>query len=179
MSPRISEPEIIGTIKEIGNACIDTGLDLVGQIAYVLATVEHETAGTFKPIPEMGPDSYFKKYDGRRDLGNVKPGDGLRFKGRGYVQITGRTNYTYYAKLTGKDLVNNPDLALESETAMFILIDGFKTGAFTGKKITDYINEDKTDFYHARRCINGLDCARKIASRAEAFVTVWEGLQNG
>lgn len=56
-------------------------------------------------------------------------------------------------------MVNEPDLALNPEYSLFILIDEFKYGEFTGKKITDYINESKTDFYNARKCINGLDQA--------------------
>ncbi len=159
-----------GTIAAIRAECQKQGLDLPEQAAYVLATTEWETGRTFKPIPERGPDSYFQRYDGRRDLGNVEPGDGLRFKGRGFVQITGRNNYAHYAAKTGQDLVNNPDLALEPRTALFILVDGFKTGAFTGKKITDYINESGVDFYNARRCINGVDRAEEIAALAEKYL---------
>ena len=160
-----------GTIAAIKAQCQKQGLGLPEQSAYVLATVELETGNTFRPIPEKGPDSYFERYEGRQDLGNVHPGDGLRFKGRGFVQITGRNNYQNYAKIMGIDLVNNPDLALEPQNALFILVHGFKTGAFTGKKITDYINDEETDFYNARRCINGLDRAEEIASMAEQFLT--------
>jgi uncharacterized protein (TIGR02594 family) len=159
-----------GTIAAIKAECQKQGIGLPTQSAYVLATVEWETGHTFKPIPEQGPDSYFDRYEGREDLGNVHPGDGLRFKGRGFVQITGRNNYWHYAKLLGIDLVNHPDLALEPQTALFILVDGFKTGAFTGKKITDYINGEETDFINARRCINALDKAEEIAAIAEKFL---------
>lgn len=74
------------------------------------------------------------------------------------------------------DMVNEPDLALNPEYSLFILIDGFKYGEFTGKKITDYINESKTDFYNARKCINGLDQADQIKGFAEDYL---EKLNNG
>ncbi len=159
-----------GTIEAIKAECRKQGLTLPTQIAYVLATVEWETGKTFRPIHERGPVSYFDRYEGRRDLGNTQPGDGYRFRGRGYVQITGRANYEKYARITGKNLVENPDLALEPETALFILVHGFRTGAFTGRKLTDYINEEGTDFRNARRCINALDRAGEIAALADGWM---------
>ena len=54
--------------------------------------------------------------------------------------------------------------------ARFILVHGFKYGVFTGRKLTDYINESATDFINARRCINALDRAEEIAARAEKWL---------
>jgi hypothetical protein len=68
------------------------------------------------------------------------------------------------------DLVNNPDLALDPQNALFITMHGFKNGTFTGKKLTDYINAQGTDFINARRCINALDKAEEIAAIAERFL---------
>jgi hypothetical protein len=68
-------------------------------------------------------------------------------------------------------LVNNPDLAMDGNVALFILVHGFKTGAFTGRKITDYINDSKMDYVGARRCINGTDKAREIAELARQWRT--------
>ncbi|KZE40469.1 hypothetical protein AV540_25735, partial [Brevibacillus parabrevis] len=50
---------------------------------------------------EYGPDSYFNKYDGRTDLGNTLPGDGPKYRGAGYIQLTGKANYQQFADFMG------------------------------------------------------------------------------
>ncbi|HLM02914.1 MAG TPA: hypothetical protein VK400_17815 [Pyrinomonadaceae bacterium] len=138
-------------------------------LAYMFATVYHETDKKFQGIEEYGPDSYFKKYDGRKDLGNTQPGDGLRFKGRGFVQITGRTNYTRFSKILGVDLVANPLLALDLDNCVKIMFYGMINGTFTGKKLSDYFNAQKEDWVNARRIINRLDKANLIADEGKRF----------
>jgi peptidoglycan L-alanyl-D-glutamate endopeptidase CwlK len=96
------------------------------MILMALATIYVET-GQFAPIPEgisrfnTSPGSPpFDLYDDRTDLGNHGPPDGATYKGRGFVQVTGRNNYTKYS-VPGEDLVANPDLALDSVVASRIL----------------------------------------------------------
>lgn len=138
-------------------------------LAYLLATSFHETGHTMLPVFEKGPRKYFDKYDGRKDIGNVKPGDGFLFRGRGHAQITGRSNYTKFAKRLGVDLVGNPDLALEPAISATILFDGVLKGLFTGKKLSEYIAGPKADWRQARRTVNGLDRADLIAGYAKQF----------
>ncbi|MDD1606504.1 MAG: hypothetical protein LUP96_07400 [Methylococcaceae bacterium] len=152
-----------GTIDAIKSECIRQGIGLKTQIAYVLATADHETNHTFKPVTEAyflpHPDAYLKTHHPESSY--------YPYYGRGYVQLTWDYNYKKYGQLLGKDLLNHPELALDPEIALFVLVHGFKTGAFTGRKISDYINAHTTDFINARRCINGKNEAQKIADLAK------------
>lgn len=76
------------------------------RLAHFLAQCAHES-GKFKWAVEFASGD---AYEGRKDLGNTEPGDGPRFKGRGYIQLTGRANYTAFSKFCGEDCVANPDL---------------------------------------------------------------------
>jgi hypothetical protein len=162
-----------GTINAIKQECRAKGIGLNTQIAYVLATTQWETAQTFKPVREA---YWWDNRHGFQQAEKMRREDSVIGKyfpyyGRGYVQITWKTNYEKYSKILGIDLVNNPDLTMRPENALFILVHGFKMGSFTGRKITDYINESKTDFINARRCINGLDKAAEIKAIAESFLS--------
>lgn len=138
------------------------------EFAYVLATAHHETAATMQPIYERGPKSYFAKYDGRRDLGNTVAGDGFRYRGRGYVQLTGRLNYERYG------IADTPDDALKPDVAAKIIVHGMRHGVFTGKSLANYFGAGKSDPVGARRIINGTDKAKLIASHWHVFKTALE-----
>jgi hypothetical protein len=155
--------------------------------AYGLATAYHETNTTMQPVQEAywltdtAANAYFfKMYDLRgsrpevaKRLGNTQPGDGAKFCGRGFVQLTGRRNYSEAAEHIGSDLINHPELALKPDTAAKIMLWGMETGAFTGKKLTDYLplsGRAGFDAYReARRIINGQDRAQEIAKEAQQF----------
>ena len=144
------------------------------QVAYVLATSEHES-GCGKWMKELwGPTAAQRGYEGRRDLGNTQRGDGLRFRGRGYVQITGRRNYTLWARRLGLDIVANPDLvATDPSIAARILVQGMRDGSFTGKKLADYFPAgDEPQFFNARAMINGdkRKNGEKIAGHARRYL---------
>ncbi|OBZ93765.1 chitinase [Pararhizobium polonicum] len=143
-------------------------------LAYILATAHHETGRVFQPIKEWGGDKYFhNNYDiqGNRPavarmLGNTVPGDGVKYCGRGFVQLTGRRNYTDWSKRLNIDLVGKPELALGLATASEILITGMIKGTFTGKSLSDYFSAQSANWQDARKIINGKDKAQLIASYA-------------
>ncbi len=87
----MQEFEIIGLLRE----------------SAFLAQLAHESA-ELRYMEEIASGS---AYEGRRDLGNTRPGDGKRYKGRGPIQLTGRANYQKYGHLLGLDLVNHPEHA--------------------------------------------------------------------
>lgn len=142
--------------------------------AYWLATVAIECDWTWFPIIERGPRSYFRKYEPGtsigRVLGNTAVGDGYRFRGRGYVMLTGRRNFTKAAALTGHDVLNFPTLALDADISYRIGHDGMLDGWFTGLRMDDFIDDGVPDFVDMRRVVNGLDRAREIAGIADAFL---------
>ena len=152
------------------------------QAAYLLATTYHETAHTFKPIEEYGKGKGRKYGTIYTNSKGVKYGiagsDGSTYLysdyphlyyGRGFVQLTHWVNYKFAGEQLGIDLINNPDLALQPKYAAEILVKGSKNGWFTGKKLSDYINDKKKDYINARRVINSLDKAQLIASYAVVF----------
>jgi putative chitinase len=148
--------------------------------AYMLATVKHECADTYQPIIERGGRAYFNKYEPAtrigKSLGNTVKGDGFLYRGRGYVQLTGKANYrkmTTALELSSEDdLVAHPDRALDPSIAYQIMSYGMRHGSFTGKKISTYINESKADYVNARRVINGTDRADLIAGYARQFESI-------
>lgn len=92
--------------------------------AAIMAQCAHESAN-FQTLTEYASGS---AYEGRRDLGNTRPGDGVKYKGRGYIQITGRSNYTLAGQYIGKDIVNNPTLAATKEIAAMLVLWFFLRG---------------------------------------------------
>jgi hypothetical protein len=155
-----------GTQKAIIHECKRRGLLLNSQIAYVLATVEHETAFTFKPVEE----AFFLKPRSRQ-MAHLRTKRYFPYYGRGYVQLTHPFNYEKYTRKLGTDLVSNPDKVMEPNIALFILVDGMLLGEFTGKKLGTYVNGNKTDFLGVRRVINGDDKREQIANLAHNWLS--------
>ncbi len=154
---------------------IETLLDAVEKAdwplayaAYALGTAHHETA-KWQHLKELGGSTYFARYDGRKDLGNTQPGDGARFAGRGYVQLTGRSNYRKAGTAIGVDLIKEPQRAEDPAIAARLLVWGMETGAYTGKACRDYLDKTPPDYVGARRIINGTDRAEMVAGYARSF----------
>lgn len=131
-------------------------------LAYILATVFHETARTMRPIEEYGRGK-------GRAYGKADIETGKTYYGRGYVQLTWKDNYAKFAKKYDLDLVWRPDLALQPAIAVRILFDGMIEGTFTGKKLADFFTPTASGWENARRIVNGTDKAALIADYARAF----------
>mgnify|MGYP001293414837 CR=1 FL=1 len=142
------------------------GVTNKAQLAYILATATHES-GAGAHMEEFASG---RAYEGRSSLGNTQPGDGVRYKGRGYVQLTGRRNYSDWSRRLGMDLVSNPRAVENPQIAAKILVGGMMQGTFTGRGLGSYINERQTDFVNARRTVNGTDRAGHIAQIAQRLM---------
>lgn len=133
--------------------------------AYILATAWHETVFTMQSIEEYGKGRG-KPY-GRKD-----PKTGVAYYGRGYVQLTWKTNYARATKRlqalghlpVDVDFVKTPELVMEPTNAAKILVIGMKEGWFTTKKLGDFL-----DYKSMRTIVNGTDKADEIAGYAKKF----------
>ena len=136
---------------------------------HFLAQIHHESGGFHFMREIWGPTPAQVRYEGRRDLGNTVPGDGKRFRGRGFIQITGRHNYTLYGGKIGRDIVNNPALAEDPQVALRLACSFWKTNGIDGPagnndidKVTRLINGGT----------NGLAQRKALLKLAE---TIWAG----
>lgn len=184
-----------GHTQAIRTECALRGLNRQ-QTAYILATTRHETGGTMQPVVEnlryttaerihavwpsrfptvasakgfvLNPEGLANKVYGGR-MGNKLPTDGWTYRGRGFVQITGRENYETATRELRVDLVGNPDLALKGDIAARILVAGMAEGWFTGRKLAQYQGAVGFDYVEARRIVNGTDKAEAIAAIARQY----------
>ena len=126
------------------SACREFEIDNPLRIAAFLAQIAHES-GELRYVREIASG---EAYEGRKDLGNVHPGDGKVFRGRGLLQITGRTNYKRCGDALGIDLSGNPSLLEEPDLAC-------RSAAWFWKERG--LNElaDKGDFKLITKRING------------------------
>ena len=138
-------------------ALVDASLVDKPIVVMSLATIRAETAG-FVPISEA-PNQFntspggspFDLYDNRADLGNLGPPDGQQFRGRGFVQLTGRANYERHGNVIGvPDLVTSPDRANEPDIAARLLASFVKASE---QRIRSALVAD--DLAAARRLVNG------------------------
>lgn len=98
---------IDGLVTHLPEVMDKYDIDTVLRASHFLGQLAHES-DHFNTFEEYASGA---AYEGRRDLGNVKRGDGHRYKGRGPIQITGRFNYRKYGDILGVDLENDPELA--------------------------------------------------------------------
>lgn len=139
------------------------------RMAHFVAQIAHETA-SFLYAEEIADGS---AYEGRQDLGNVQPGDGKRFKGRGLIQLTGRANYAEYSRDTDVDYVANPERVASDP---FVAVD-VACWYWNKRRINQHADRD--DVKAVTKAINGgyngLDDRMQYLARAKAVLGIARG----
>lgn len=150
-------------------------------LAYMLATAHHETGGTMRAVREtFAPtdEEAVARLERAWRAGRLptvtmpywrRDPEGRSYYGRGLVQITHRENYAKMSRVTGLDLVAEPDLALRPDVASTILVVGMTEGLFSGARLSDFFSGTTADWIGARKIVNGTDRAKKIAVTAITF----------
>lgn len=131
-------------------------------LAYILATVYHETAKRMQPVTEFGGINYLKS----------KPY--YPYYGRDLTQTTWLGNYQKVKDFTGIDVVSNPELIKDLNTSAKVAVEFMNKGYYTGRKLSDYFNTTKEDSLNARKIINGLDKAEIIQGYYNKFIEALE-----
>lgn len=114
IAPQGHSDIIAGLVPYLNQYLDGYGINTLLRLDHFLGQGAEETAG-YMTLTEYASGS---EYEGRRDLGNVDPGDGVKYKGRGIFQITGKYNYQQMSNILGVDLVSNPELAATPEIAV-------------------------------------------------------------
>lgn len=166
----------VDSVNAILTACSKHLVTDTKQIAYIIATAYHEAR--LKAVEENGRGKGLP-YGSKLDMGQ---GPGKRvaytmpdklFYGRGLVQLTWLCNYKAFGKLLGIDLVNQPELALQTNYAAEIIVVGMQKGMFTGHYLSQFFNSTANDPIDAREIVNGHDCAVLIQGY---YNTIYSGL---
>ncbi|MDI3282204.1 glycoside hydrolase family 19 protein [Polyangium sp. 15x6] len=142
--PRLPVGRARACLPHLNKAMKEAAITTKKRIAAFLAQLAHES-GELRHFEELGTG---KSYEGRKDLGNVRPGDGPRFKGRGPIQITGRSNYRAAGKALGIDLEKNPKCAARLDV-------GFRIAGWFWKSRKLNALADRGDFKKITYRING------------------------
>ena len=140
-----AKQEVIEGVAEYFNKHAEKyGVTSEDRVCHFFAQSAHESAH-FMTLTEYADGS---AYEGRSDLGNTQPGDGVRYKGRGIFQLTGRANYRAYGQKLGLDLENNPQLAQTPEVSVLTALEYWKD-----RKLSDYADQNNVEMITRR--ING------------------------
>ncbi|MBN1209052.1 MAG: LysM peptidoglycan-binding domain-containing protein [Myxococcaceae bacterium] len=142
--PALSDSKARQVLPHLNAAMAEAKINTPKRQAAFLAQLAHES-GQLRYFEEIASG---RAYEGRRDLGNTQPGDGVRFKGRGPIQLTGRANYRAAGKALGIDLERNPKRAADIDV-------GFRTAAWfwNSRGLNKYA--DAGNFREVTRRING------------------------
>lgn len=177
VAPRFSgskaeaQSRIVGQISAIFAPTLDSyDINTKLRIAHFMGQVTHECAG-FRTTEEFASGA---AYEGREDLGNIRAGDGKRYKGRGLIQLTGRANYRKIGEILDLPLEDNPELAAEPVSSLKIACEYWKSRNINAAA-------DRDDLIKATRLVNGglngLEDRRNYLQKAKNALANIEGIR--
>lgn len=142
-------PSMAGALGVGANVhCITYSIITPLRIAHFMGQTAHESGG-YRYMNEIwGPTPAQKRYEGRADLGNLQPGDGRRYAGRGILQLTGRANYRLAGERLGLDFEEHPELAAMPAISVMLAGDYWER-----RKLNPLCDADNIDA--VTRAING------------------------
>ena len=153
---------------------LNAKIDTCNRLAHFLGQISHET-GQYQWLQELGGPGYFKRYDNRTDLGNIHPGDGAKYHGRGLIQLTGAANYAKYGALLGLPLFDQPEMVAKFPAALMTAIKYWELNALNNYadkddcgKITKKINGG----------LNGIDDRKRLTNQVKATIVKEYSLAN-
>lgn len=163
------DTESKNNIKLLMETCVSLGVTDLRMISYLLATAFWECnffrSNVFRPVEEIGKGRY-------RPYGVPYAKTGKAYYGRGFVQLTWFVNYKNFTTILNRlgydlDLVLHPEHLLDPKVSALVIVIGMRDGKFTGTDLDDHFNANESDWYNARRIINGVDKAVIIKDIAQ------------
>jgi hypothetical protein len=170
---KLKQAQVDGLDQLLGFIEQDPRVTDVRAAAFILALVKFETGDSWQPFSDSLPRSRYAQYEPNmkvgKNIGNRQPGDGFKFRGRGYIQLTGRANYQRFSNVLGVDLVADPDAAAMPETAYRIVSVSLFEGLLTGKKLGDFLGADKADYVRVAKAMRIQTRVERVAADAGMF----------
>lgn len=163
---RAGEQDVIDLAQRITRIMANRGIDSALRQAHFLSQIGHES-GELRFKAEIASG---EAYEGRLDLGNIQPGDGRRYKGRGLIQLTGRANYAEYGKAIGREaeILQSPEL-IEQDPELCVDVAGW---FWTKRNLNLLADADDLTAITKRvnGGLNGLEDRRRLLNRAKSLL---------
>jgi putative chitinase len=163
IAPRSKDSVVNPLIAHLNRYLPDYGVTTHLRIVHFLAQAAHES-DSFKTLEEYASGI---KYENRKDLGNVRQGDGKRYKGRGIFQLTGRANYRVIGQKIGVDLENNPELAETHKISVLTALEYWKSRGLN--KFAD-ADDVKTITKRINGGYNGFEDRKNYLAKAKSVI---------
>ena len=132
------------------------------RLAHFMAQLVHESGG-FRYMEEIANGA---AYEGRDDLGNDHPGDGMRYKGRGPIQMTGRANYRTFGRAIGIDIENHPEIAAVPSIGLHLALEYWQSRNLNALADADDVERITRKINGG---LNGFDDRKAQLAKAKAF----------